>query len=524
MIFSFSGHGSHDHRLAVFDTRLSDLANTTIGMDELGDLFKSTSARAVLCVLDCCFSGGAPAKVLEDSPIPRDPTAPLEALVGEGRILLAASGVDQVAYEIPSSRHGILTKALLDLLLGAESSLDLLACASDVMRTVQAEAARLGVTQTPVLLGTVKGGLNLPKLKPGKLFYAAFPEFQRAAVTSDIRDLVRLGLPTEITEAWALRYPNGLNRLQLEAINRHGIADGKSLLVIAPTSAGKTFIGEIGAAKAIIDGRKAVFLLPYKALVNEKFDQFSSLYGDKVGMRVIRCSGDYNDQVSALLKGKYDLALLTYEMFLQLIVGSPFTLSQMGLIVIDEAQFITDPTRGINVELLLTFVLAAKERGIAPQLIALSAVIGDANSFNQWLRSELMFHTERPVPLVEGVLDRSGTYQFLDEDGNEGIEQLLNAYEVQVRGTIQRARPHRSTCRQLVSAGEKIIIFRNARGPAQGCANYLARDLWTPARDRCYSINSTRRPTQRFGCSASVPARWNRLSQLQPHPRRTNRG
>lgn len=105
VIFSFSGHGSHDHRLAVFDTRLSDLANTTIGMDELGDLFKSTSARAVLCVLDCCFSGGAPAKVLEDSPIPRDPTAPLEALVGEGRILLAASGVDQVAYEIPSSRH-----------------------------------------------------------------------------------------------------------------------------------------------------------------------------------------------------------------------------------------------------------------------------------------------------------------------------------------------------------------------------------------------------------------------------------
>jgi hypothetical protein len=199
VIFSFSGHGSHDHRLAAFDTRLSDLTNTSIGMDELAELFKSTKAKAVLCILDCCFSGGAPAKVLEDSPIPRDPTVPLEALVGEGRILLAASGINQVAYEIPGARHGILTKALLDLFLGAESSLDLLASAGDVMRTVQAEAARLGVVQTPVLLGTIKGGLLIPKLKPGKLFHAAFPERHRVAVTSNMNDLIQLGFPKEVT-------------------------------------------------------------------------------------------------------------------------------------------------------------------------------------------------------------------------------------------------------------------------------------------------------------------------------------
>src|SRR5436853_7589276 len=41
VIFSFSGHGSHDHRLAVFDTKLSDLQNTSIAMDELARLFKS---------------------------------------------------------------------------------------------------------------------------------------------------------------------------------------------------------------------------------------------------------------------------------------------------------------------------------------------------------------------------------------------------------------------------------------------------------------------------------------------------
>ena len=497
VVFSFSGHGSHDHRLAAFDTTLSTLISSSIGFDELAGFFKSTKARAVFCILDCCFSGGAPAKVLEDSPIPRDPGAPLDVLVGEGRILLAASGTDQVAYELPRARHGVLTKALLDFFLAANAPVDLLASVGEVMRMVQAEASRMGVEQTPVLLGSIKGGLVIPKLNPGKTFFAAFPEFQTVKISADINDLIQFGFPQSIIDEWRSRYPAGLNRLQLEAINQHRIVAGNSLLVIAPTSAGKTFIGEIAAAKAIIDGRKAVFLLPYKALVNEKFEQFSSLYGAKLGMRVIRCSGDYNDQVDVFLRGKYDLALLTYEMFLQLVLGSPHTLGQLGLIVIDEAQFVTDPSRGITVELLLTFVLAARERAIAPQIIALSAVIGDANNFNQWIGSEILFHTERPVPLIEGVIDRSGVFQFVDESGKDGYEQVLRPYEIQVRKEKPSAQDLIvPLVRKLVEAGEKVIIFRNARGPAQGCANYLAQDLGlSPASDALERLPSADQST-----------------------------
>src|SRR5712692_6520963 len=131
--------------LPPFDTRLSDLINTSIGMGELAESFKSTKARAVLCILDCCFSGGAPAKVLEDSPVPRDPAAPLETLVGEGRILLAASGINELAYEMPQARHGILTKALLDVLLDATGPVDILSSSSEVMSRVRAEAARQGI-------------------------------------------------------------------------------------------------------------------------------------------------------------------------------------------------------------------------------------------------------------------------------------------------------------------------------------------------------------------------------------------
>src|SRR6185369_16118896 len=109
---------------------------------------------------------------------------------------------------------------------------------------------------------------------------------------------------------------------------------------------------------------KAVFLLPYRALVNEKYDLFQSAYAGRLGMRVVRCTGDYSDQTELFAHGKYEIAVLTYEMFLNLIVRRAWALNQVGLVVLDEAQFITDPMRGIVVELLLTCLLAARQRGI----------------------------------------------------------------------------------------------------------------------------------------------------------------
>src|SRR6266567_6306679 len=381
VILFYSGHGSHDHRLAAHDTSLADLANTTIPMQELADLFKACKAKAILCILDCCFSGGAPAKVLEDSPIPRDTGNPLQDLAGKGRMIIAASNVDEPSYELPTTGHGILTKALLDTLQSSEDNINLLSAMDTVMELVRAEATRIGVVQTPVLLNYIEGGLLLPTLKPGTNYFAAFPKRQGIIVSKDIDELARFGLPQGLLNEWETLFTGGLNDLQLTAVNDYRILDGSSLLVVAPTSSGKTFIGELASARALTEGKKAVFLLPYRALVNEKYDQFYQLYEEKLGYRVIRCTGDYQDQNGAFIKGKYDIALLTYEMFLNLTVSMPFVLNSIGLVVLDEGQFITDPVRGITVELLLTHLLIARNRGISPQLLVLSAVIGDTNHF-----------------------------------------------------------------------------------------------------------------------------------------------
>ena len=57
----------------------------------------------------------------------------------------------------------------------------------------------------------------------------------------------------------------------------------------------------MAAARAVVEERRAVFLLPYRALVNEKYEQFDALYG-AAGMRVIRCTGDYSDQTETNLR------------------------------------------------------------------------------------------------------------------------------------------------------------------------------------------------------------------------------
>lgn len=484
VILSFSGHGTHDHRIVTHDTAVGNLAQTTISMVEIADRFKTSRAKAVLLILDCCFSGGAPARVLETSAISRNPGFPLKDLGGKGRILISAANVNEVAYESPTLRHGLLTGALLDAFQKAETTISLPGFVDEVMARVRADAKRMGVEQTPVVFGYVEGGLTIPPLRAGKNYFSLFPEFRGIRIGGAVEELVGFGLPADVLSEWASWFKQGLNSLQLQAVNECRVLDGQSLLVVAPTSSGKTFIGEMAGLRAVVDGRKAVFLLPYKALVNEKYDQFSLMYGQKLGVRVVRCTGDRVDTAGAFVRGKYDLALLTYEMFLGLAVSNPAVLNQLGLVVVDEAQFIADPRRGITVELLLTYLLAAREKGISPQLIALSAVIGNINSFDDWLGCKSLVTDQRPVPLVEGVLDRSGTFQYLDSTGAVKTKQLLPAGAVRQR----KDKPgSQDVIVPLVKAliqenpKEQVIIFRNRRGPAEGCAAYLADELALPA-------------------------------------------
>lgn len=483
VVVGFSGHGSETHELVAHDTTLADIANTTIPLDLLQEWFVAIPAKRLILFLDCCFSGGIGAKVLQIETKPRDLRsidARLEQLAGAGRVIFTASSASEPAYEHGRYGHGFLTYFLLEALRGTEEiiesgKLSLYRLFDYVTERVQAAAHQIGRPQNPTLRGTIDGGLTWPVFVPGERFHAAFPERAPVAVTADIASLANAGFPLALIDAWAGAIPS-LNTLQVSAINDFGLLNGEHLVVSAPTSSGKTMVGELAALRNVLDRKRALFLLPLKALVADKKRHFESVYGP-FGIRTMEATGE-TDDITPLIKGQYDIGLLTYEKFAAIALTHPHVLAQAGVIVVDEAQMIADVGRGANLEFILTLIRMRRRDGLEPQLIALSAVIGETNGLEQWLGARLLRRTERPVPLDEGLLLGSGRFRFID--AASGQERTEGPVIERIYGKGSSQDWIIPLVRHLIAEGQQIIVFRETKGEARGCANYLAGALGLP--------------------------------------------
>lgn len=483
VVIAFSGHGSPTHELVTYDADIADLSSTCIPLDLLTEWFSRIPARRLLCILDCCFSGGMGAKVLRMESTPRTLISAdklLDQLSGDGRLIITASTATEPAWENARLGHGLLTYYLLQALQGAEAvvqsgKISVYRLLEHVTQQVIAKSAQMGKPQNPTVRGSIDGDLTWPVFCPGPEYLKAFPEHALTAVTPDIQSLAPYGFPPGLLAAWAKSIPS-LNQLQVDAINSYGLLRGSHLVVSAPTSSGKTMIGELAALKGALQRNRSFFLLPLRALVNDKHQQFGRTYGG-FGVKTIRATGEITDDIPSLMRGQYDICLMTYEKFTVLALGSPHILDQVSTVVVDEVQMIADESRGTNLEFLLTLLRMRRREGIEPQIIALSAVIGDTNGLERWLGARLLRRNERPIPLNEGILRADGTFRFVDSDGHE---QTTPAYIQRQWGKGSSQDWIIPLARKLVAEGKQVIVFRETRGEARGCALYLARALGLP--------------------------------------------
>jgi ATP-dependent DNA helicase len=485
VIITFSGHGTDDHRLVPVDADVRDLASTCISLQEFAERLDRIPAKRLLVILDCCFSGGFGGARVFAPTVARSVTedrSSVDALVrGSGRVVITASGAGEPALETVEFGHGLLTYYLVSGLqgqdgLGSAGRVPLLDLFRYVMDRVVSAAARIRQVQTPTLYGSVEGAPTMAVLKAGTRYAVAFPDRLRSPATTDWRSLEGYGFNTSLLNAWSLAMP-GLNNLQLGAINDYGVLDGRSLLVVAPTGAGKTMVGELAAMRATAEGSRAVILLPLKALVNDKHEYMTRTYGTEV--QVVRATGDYSDQVGAILSGQYQVALLTYEKFMNLALGNPHIMLGLSVVVVDEVQTLSDANRGPSLEFLLTLLRSGHGRQASPQIVALSAVIGDTHGLERWLGGALLSSTERPVPLRESVLDATGSARTKEPDGSE-IRQAGFVHPQFVSGSQSNKPWVIPLVQRLVREGKKVIVFRSTRGDTVGTAAYLAQSLGLP--------------------------------------------
>lgn len=195
-------------------------------------------------------------------------------------------------------------------------------------------------------------------------------------------------------------FPFELDDFQKEACEC--ITNKKSVVVCAPTGAGKTVIAQHAIHRALEEGKKVFYTTPLKALSNQKFSDFSEKYGaDKVGLLTGDTSFNRNAQI----------VVMTTEVFRNMLYGTNFgsvtdNLQDVRYVILDEVHYMNDEQRGTVWEESIIYCPTNV------QIIALSATVANADKLTDWIntvhsRTELINTDFRPVPLKFYYFDSS---------------------------------------------------------------------------------------------------------------------
>lgn len=201
-------------------------------------------------------------------------------------------------------------------------------------------------------------------------------------------------------------FPFELDDFQKQACNI--IDEGKSVVVSAPTGAGKTVIAEHAIHRALERGCRIFYTTPLKALSNQKFYDFGEKYGtDNVGL----LTGDTSINRGARI------VVMTTEVFRNMLYGTNFgavadNLKDVRYVVLDEVHYMNDEQRGTVWEESIIYCPTNI------QIIALSATVANCDELTNWIntvhsKTELVDTDFRPVPLRFYYFDSSQPFKLL---------------------------------------------------------------------------------------------------------------
>ena len=313
-----------------------------------------------------------------------------------------------------------------------------------------------------------------------------------------IKNLKNYGIPSYILNIWKEHHSPYLLPVQEEAVKKYGILDydgsrglprrdaprndkkgarndNTNLLVIAPTSSGKTFIGEMAAITQVILEQKTIYLVPLKSLAQEKYKHFKNLYS-RCGLEIVTSSLDYKEDDDKIIKGNYNIAIIVYEKFHYFLFKYPDFLAEVSLIIVDELQMINDPGRGPLLESMINH-LKIKEKN--RKIIALSTPLENQEAVLKWFSAKALLSHHRPIELRKGIV-REGTFKYItyNEKTTIGKEVFFKPDTVQDNCFEDYLL---ETVRYFAEYNESTLIFFPTCAESRRWSKWLASQLNSPA-------------------------------------------
>src|SRR6266700_3972084 len=315
-------------------------------------------------------------------------------------------------------------------------------------------------------------------------------------------------IPGEI-QAFATCYPFPLDPFQLEAIAH--LAQGRSVLVAAPTGTGKTLVAEYAIWLAQQRHQRVIYTTPLKALSNQKYRDLRTLYGpDTVGL----VTGDNLEHSQA------SIVVMTTEVYRNMLLeegGDRFTgdesvipasLADVSFVICDELHYLSDVERGPVWE---EAIICSPPH---IQLVGLSATVSNAQELANWISRvhqpiSLVLHEERAVPLDQYYFIDNKLHLVQDANGNR-IERFPR------------------------TGGEARFAYMTGRGRTYSFGDDENDEFWqgqnkkrkdvrrrpaseeTPASDRGNEERSSNRPVERTAPSPGEVLRALRDADLLP--------
>jgi ATP-dependent RNA helicase HelY len=204
----------------------------------------------------------------------------------------------------------------------------------------------------------------------------------------------------DLFRSFARRYAFPLDPFQIEAIV--AILEGSSVIVSAPTGAGKTLVAEFAIHDALRAKRRVAYTTPLKALSNQKYADFCRQFGvAEVGI----LTGDVK------VNPRAPVLVMTTEILRNMFYTG--TLEGLRHVVLDECHYMGDEGRGTVWEEII--VNAPKD----VTLVGLSATVANVREIADWISLvhrpiRAIVHPERPVPLRYHLADLAAEIHPLD--------------------------------------------------------------------------------------------------------------